>query len=65
MTPTAPVRLLTAEEFAVLPQPADGSQQELVQGIVVPLPPPGVYHSPVCIETGERRLGSWRAAIAA
>jgi Uma2 family endonuclease len=33
-------RLLTAEEFARLPDPPDGSRQELVQGVVVVMPPP-------------------------
>lgn len=37
-------KLLTAEEFAKLPNPADGSKQELVRGEVVTMPPPGFIH---------------------
>jgi Uma2 family endonuclease len=44
---TVAVRLLTAEEFARLPEPADGSQQELVRGKVVTMPPPGFRHGRV------------------
>src|SRR5262245_56832556 len=43
-------KLLTAEEFAQLPQPADGSRQELVQGVIVTMPPPSFYHGLVCSE---------------
>lgn len=42
--PTATTKLLTAEEFAKLPNPADGSKQELVRGEVVTMPPPGFRH---------------------
>jgi Uma2 family endonuclease len=41
---TATTRLLTAEEFAKLPNPVDGSKQELVRGEVVTMPPPGFRH---------------------
>jgi Uma2 family endonuclease len=44
---TAAPRLLTAEEFARLPSPTDGSKQELVKGLVVTMPPPGFLHG-VC-----------------
>ncbi|MDB5313700.1 MAG: hypothetical protein JWO38_7902 [Gemmataceae bacterium] len=37
-------KLLTAEEFAKLPEPPDGSKQELVRGEVVTMPPPGFLH---------------------
>ncbi len=37
-------RLLSAEEFAKLPQPPDGSRQELVRGVVITMPPPGFRH---------------------
>jgi Uma2 family endonuclease len=37
-------KLLSAEEFARLPEPADGSKQELVKGMVVTMPPPGFRH---------------------
>src|SRR5262249_24138874 len=53
---SAPARLLTAEEFAHLPQPEDGSQQELVKGVIVTVPPPGFYHGQVCSRV-DRRLG--------
>jgi Uma2 family endonuclease len=43
MSTAAPPNL-TAEEFARLPEPADGSKQELVRGEVVTMPPPGIRH---------------------
>ena len=49
-------RLLTAEEFAQLPQPEDGSQQELVKGVIVTMPPPSFYHGQVCSKI-DRKLG--------
>lgn len=51
-------RLLTAEEFARLPQPEDGSQQELVKGVVVTMPPPSFYHGLCCNRIG-RKLGNF------
>lgn len=47
-TPTAP-KLLTAEEFALLPDPGDGSRMELVKGIVCMAPPPGAQHGGVAV----------------
>ena len=47
-------RLLTAEEFALLPQPEDGSHQELVKGVVITMPPPSFYHGLCCNEMGYR-----------
>lgn len=47
---TVNAKILTAEEFARLPQPPDGSKQELVQGVVVTMPPPSFYHGLVCSE---------------
>src|SRR5262245_66308871 len=41
---TAAQKLLTAEEFALLPAPPDGSKQELVRGVIVTMPPPGFRH---------------------
>jgi hypothetical protein len=32
-------KLLTAEEFCLLPAPADGSQQALVRGELITMPP--------------------------
>jgi Uma2 family endonuclease len=43
MTTTAQ-QLITAEEFARMPEPADGSRQELVRGVIVTMPPPGFRH---------------------
>jgi Uma2 family endonuclease len=40
-------KLLTAEEFAKLPGPPDGSKQELVRGEVVTMPPPSFIHGKV------------------
>jgi Uma2 family endonuclease len=37
-------RLITAEDFARLPAPADGSRQELVRGVIETMPPPGFRH---------------------
>jgi Uma2 family endonuclease len=54
MSAPAAVRLLTAEEFAELPNPADDSQQELVKGVIVTMPPPSFYHGLCCIEIGSR-----------
>lgn len=34
------VPLLTAEEFGRRPEPADGSKEELVKGVIVTMPPP-------------------------
>ena len=42
-TPTAK-RLVTAEEFSRMPNPSDGSKQELLRGEVVTMPPPGAKH---------------------
>jgi Uma2 family endonuclease len=44
---TATSQLLTAEEFFALPDPKDGSKQELVKGRVVTMPGPGVEHGEV------------------
>src|SRR5688572_14477218 len=41
-TTSAPA--LTAEQFAALPDPADGARQELVRGVVVAMPPPRFRH---------------------
>jgi Uma2 family endonuclease len=41
---TPATRPLTAEEFAAIPNPADGSQLELVRGEVVAVSPPSFLH---------------------
>jgi Uma2 family endonuclease len=53
---TATQKLITAEEFARMPDPPDGSQQELVQGVIVTMPPPGFRHG-LCCSKIDRRLG--------
>lgn len=56
MTATLPA-LLTAEEFAKLPNPADGSKQELVKGRIVQMPPPKGRHGIIQAKI-TRRLGN-------
>lgn len=58
MTTAAATPLLTAEEFATLPQPSDGSQQELIKGVIVTMPPPSFYHGRICLKVG-RKLGNF------
>ena len=41
---TVTEKLITAEEFFRMPDPPDGSKQELVRGVVVTMPPPGFRH---------------------
>jgi Uma2 family endonuclease len=45
---TVSTKPITAAEFAQLPDPADGSQMELVRGEVVLMPPPKGRHGVVC-----------------
>ena len=58
MSTTTHKKLLTAEEFFLIPDPGDGSQQELVRGEIVTMPPPGGMHGVTCLKTG-RRLGNF------
>lgn len=51
-------KLLTAEEFFLLPDPEDGSQQELVRGEIITMPPPGGMHGVSCLKAG-RRIGNF------
>jgi len=51
-------KLLTAEEFFLLPDPGDGSQQELVRGEIITMPPPGGMHGVSCLKAG-RRIGNF------
>jgi Uma2 family endonuclease len=44
MSATITKKLLTAEEFAKLPDPIDGSKQELVRGEIVRQPAPSFTH---------------------
>jgi Uma2 family endonuclease len=56
---TAPTtKLITAEEFARMPDPPDGSRQELVRGVIETMPPPGGRHG-VCCARVCRRLGNF------
>ncbi len=45
---TVTTKPITAEEFALMPDPADGSKMELVRGEVVFMPPPKGRHGIVC-----------------
>jgi Uma2 family endonuclease len=58
MPTITPARLLTAEEFARLPQPEDGTQQELVKGVIITMPSPSFYHGLCCNRIG-RKLGNF------
>jgi Uma2 family endonuclease len=51
-------KLLTAEEFFLLPDPGDSSQQELVRGEVITMPPPGGLHGVTCSKA-DRKLGNF------
>jgi len=51
-------KLLTAEEFFLLPKPPDGTQQELVRGEIITIPPPGGIHGVSCSKA-DRKLGSF------
>jgi Uma2 family endonuclease len=47
MTPLVQ-KLITAEEFGKMPEPKDGSQQELIQGVILTMPPPQAPHGFCC-----------------
>jgi len=51
-------QLLTAEEFLKLPEPRDGSQQELIRGVVVTMPPPKGRHGVCCCKVS-RLVGNF------
>jgi len=55
---TVSQKLITAEEFLRMPQPADGSRQELIQGVVITMPPPGGRHGVCCLKIG-RKVGNF------
>lgn len=44
---TVAQKLITADEFLRMPEPPNGSKQELVQGEIVTMPPPGYRHGDV------------------
>lgn len=62
---TTTVKLITAEEFGKMPEPIDGSKEELVKGVIVTMPPPKARHGIVQLQIGvllknfvtPRRLG--------
>jgi Uma2 family endonuclease len=49
---------MTAEEFFLLPDPGDGSRQELIRGEVITMPPPGGLHGVTCSKV-DRRIGAF------
>lgn len=55
---TVTQKLITAEEFARMPDPPDGSQQELVRGAIITMPPPGERHGVCCMKIS-RRIGGF------
>jgi len=58
MVATTTTPLLTADEFILLPQPEDGTKQELVKGVIVTMPPASFYHGQVCSKM-DRKLGNF------
>jgi Uma2 family endonuclease len=58
MATIAAQKLITAEEFARMPNPPDGSRQELVRGVIETMPPPGTRHGVCCLKVG-RRVGNF------
>jgi Uma2 family endonuclease len=58
MSTTTHAKLLTAEEFFLLPGPGDGSQQELVRGEIITMPPPGGLHGITCSKV-VRKIGAF------
>ncbi len=55
--PTVAQKLITAHEFAQMPDPPDGSHQELVRGVIITMPPPKGLHGACCSKV-DRRLGT-------
>jgi Uma2 family endonuclease len=51
-------RLITAEEFMAMPNPPDGSRQELVRGVIETMPPPKGPHG-ICCSRVNRRVGGF------
>ncbi|MFO0965730.1 MAG: Uma2 family endonuclease [Gemmataceae bacterium] len=56
--PTAVTHLISAREFFEMPEPADGSRQELVRGEIHVMPPGGGLHG-VCCSRVDRRIGNY------
>ncbi len=61
MSAIAQRKQMTAEEFFLLPEPADGSRQELVGGEVLALPPHGGLHGVTCAKVS-LRIGTFMDA---
>jgi Uma2 family endonuclease len=55
---TVATPLVTAEEFGRMPDPPDGSKQELVKGVIVTMPPPKGIHGIVQSKI-DRKLGAF------
>jgi Uma2 family endonuclease len=55
---TASNALITADQFSGLPEPADGSRQELVRGKVITMSPTGGRHGDCCSRI-DRRVGGF------
>ncbi len=51
-------KLITAEEFSQMPDPPDGSKQELVRGVIVTMPPAKPKHGAYCSKI-DRKLGGF------
>jgi Uma2 family endonuclease len=51
-------QLITAEEFFLMPDPEDGSKQELVRGRIITMPPQGGLHGVACSKA-TRRIGNY------
>lgn len=56
MVKTVAQHRITAEEFFAMPDPADGSRQELVRGEVETMPNPGCEHGEVTLAVGAKVL---------
>src|SRR6266446_4233827 len=54
-------KLVTAEEFSKMPDPLDGSRQELEKGVVCTMPPAMGIHGIVCSKA-DRLIGNYSDA---
>jgi Uma2 family endonuclease len=70
MSTTTTKKLITADEFAKMPDPIDGSKQELVRGEIITMPPPGFVHGlvqlnvAIALRTHARQTKSGRVTTA-
>jgi Uma2 family endonuclease len=51
-------QLITAADFFQMPNPVDGSRQELEKGVIVTMPPPDALHGACCSKV-DRILGGF------